>query len=137
MHPIEIIELWIVGVVIVSTVIIAVGSEGKLRKVAWVLTLVTFIGYGTFFVARPYWIDSQFEKEAGLIERYLEERYPDEKWTISRYDRRGGSPYSYRIEVTFKSETDIKYFYHVGSKDKIYQYGLRGGSPSDAWHWER
>ncbi|MDF2608214.1 MAG: hypothetical protein K0S34_2412 [Bacillales bacterium] len=116
----------IVGVVIAVIVIHTFFFKGKIRKIGMVLAVVIIIAYSILFVARPFWIDAQINKKVDLIRPYLEERYPDEKWTISTVDHRyfknkHKSPYT--ISVTFKSEPDVTYFYHVGSKDNIKQGG--------------
>lgn len=126
MRLIEIFELIIVGVVILSAVIIAIFSKGRWRKTGWIIAVVIFVAYSIFFVARPFWIDAQINKKVKLIKPYLEERYPHEKWNISTVDHRDykqkhNNPYI--ISVTFKSEPDVTYRYQVKSKDNIKQHG--------------
>ncbi|MGD6994032.1 hypothetical protein [Sutcliffiella horikoshii] len=124
MHPTEIIELMIVGVIIVSILIIAFFLKGRWRKTGWSLALVILVAYSIFFGARPFWIDSQIDKKVQLLRPYLEERYPDEEWTISTVPhRKDGFKHRnpYYIGVVFESEPDVTYDYWVESKDNIYQ----------------
>lgn len=126
MHPTEIIELMILGIVIVSIVIIAIFLKGRWRKVGWLLTLVIFVAYCIFFVVRPFWIDAQIDKKVKLLRPYLEEHYPDEEWTISTVPHRiDGFKHlnPYFIDVFFESEPEVIYKYWVESKDKINQKG--------------
>jgi Zn-dependent protease with chaperone function len=134
MRPIEIVELMIVGVVIVGVVIVGVVIvviiiislflKEKLQKIALALALVVITAYSIFYVVRPFWIDTQINRKVELIEPYLVEHFPGEKWIITTVDHRyfknkHKSPYT--ISVTFKSEPDVTYDYTVESKDNIYQ----------------
>lgn len=124
MHPTEIIELMSVGVIIVSILTIALFLKGRWRKTGWTLALVILVAYSIFFVARPFWIDAQIDKKVQLLRPYLEERYPDEEWTISTVPHReDGFKHRnpYYIGVVFESEPEVTYDYWVESKDNIYQ----------------
>ncbi|MGD6781956.1 hypothetical protein ACQCU1_20925 [Sutcliffiella horikoshii] len=124
MHPTEIKELMIVGVIIVSILIIAIFLKGKWRKAGWLFALVLLVAYCIFHVVRPFWIDAQIDKKVSLLRPYLEERYPDEEWTISTLPhRKDGFKHRnpYYIGVVFESEPEVTYEYWVESKDNIYQ----------------
>jgi Ca2+/Na+ antiporter len=124
MHPTEIIELMVVGIIIVSILIIAFFLKGRWRKTGWLLALLIFASYCIFFLARPFWIDAQIEKKVQLLRPYLEERYPGEEWTISTVPhRKDGYKHlnPYYIGVVFESEPEVTYDYWVESKDNIYQ----------------
>ncbi|KMJ56668.1 hypothetical protein AB685_20600 [Bacillus sp. LL01] len=124
MHPTEIIELMIVGVVIMLIVIIATFLKGRWRKTGWLLALVILVAYCIFFVARPFWIDGQIDKKVQLLIPYLEEHYPDEEWTIFTvpHHKEGFKHRNpYYIGVVFENEPDVTYDYWVESKDNIYQ----------------
>ncbi|WP_404430495.1 hypothetical protein [Sutcliffiella horikoshii] len=124
MHPTEIIELMFVGVIIVSILIMALFLKGRWRKTGWSLALVILVAYCIFFVVRPFWIDAQIDKKVQLLRPYLEERYPDEEWSISTIPhRQNGFKHRnpYYIGVVFESEPDVTYDYWVESKDNIYQ----------------
>ncbi|WP_332651712.1 hypothetical protein [Lysinibacillus sp. 54212] len=126
MHPTEIIELMIIGIVMVSIVIIAIFLKGRWRKVGWLLALVIFVAYCIFFVSRPFWIDAKIDKKVELLCLYLEEHYPDEEWTISTVPhRKDGFKHlnPYFIDVVFESEPEVTYKYWVESKDEISQKG--------------
>ncbi len=124
MHPTEIIELMFVGGIIVSSLIVALFLKGRWRKTGWSLALVILVAYCIFFVARPFWIDAQIDKKVQLLRPYLEERYPDEEWTISTVPHREDG-YKHRnpyyIGVVFENEPEVTYDYWVESEDNIYQ----------------
>ncbi|PPA69939.1 hypothetical protein C4B60_13370 [Jeotgalibacillus proteolyticus] len=123
MYPTEIMEFTIVGIVIAVILMISFFFRKKMRKVGWASACVIFLAYSLFFIARPYWIDSQIKIKVELLEPYLEQNYPNEKWTIKtsahREDgHRSSNPYY--IGVIFENEQDVTYDYWV-EKDEIYQ----------------
>ncbi|EKN68842.1 hypothetical protein P9E76_14490 [Schinkia azotoformans] len=126
MHPAEIIKLTFVGIMITTIVIITLFFKGKWRKIGWLLALVTLTVYCAFYVVRPFWIDTQIDKKVKLIELYLFQRYPDEKWVISTvpYREEGFNHMNpYYINVVFESEPEVTYDYWAENKNNIYQIG--------------
>ncbi|MGD7054925.1 MULTISPECIES: hypothetical protein [Bacillaceae] len=124
MHPTEIIESMIVGLIIVSILFISFFFKSRWRKAGWLLALVILVAYCIFLVFRPFWIDAQIDKKVQLLRPYLEEHYPDEEWTISTVPHREeGFKHlnPYYISVVFENEPEVTYEYWVESKDDIYQ----------------
>ncbi|HHY74569.1 MAG TPA: hypothetical protein GX497_15360 [Bacillus bacterium] len=124
MHPTEIIELLTISAMITITVIITIFLKGSWRKIGWSLVFSILVAYCIFFVARPYWIDTQIDKKVNLLSSYLEQRYPNEKWLISTVPHReDGSKHlnPYYIGVIFENEPEVTYKYWVENKNNIYQ----------------
>ena len=124
MHPIEIIELMIVGFIISAIVIISLFLRGKWRKVSWSFALAVLVAYCLFYVVRPYWIDAQIDKKVELLKPYLKQHYPDESWEISIVPHREEgfeSQNPYYIQVVFESEPEVTYGYWVENENNIYQ----------------
>lgn len=78
LHPIEIIELMIVGGIILVILLASFILKGKWRKIIKVLAILFLVSFGIFYYVRPYWIDMQIEKKVGYIQIHLEEQYPGE-----------------------------------------------------------
>jgi hypothetical protein len=123
MHPKELIEVMIVGSVAVPVLIISLLLNGKWRKFGCLLALGIMVAYGTFYVARPFWIDAQINKKVEILKYHLEQRYRNEKWVISTVPYRQNKDKSmnpYLIRVVFQNEPEVTYYYRVESKDNIY-----------------
>ena len=124
MHPTEIIELMIDGIIIISFVVIAIFLKGRWRKTSWLLAAIILVAYCIFGVVRPFCIDAQIDKKVQLLRPYLEERYPDNDWTISTTPhRQDGYEHlnPYYIGVVFENEPGVTYYYWVENEDHIYQ----------------
>jgi hypothetical protein len=126
MHPKELIEVMIVGSVAVPVLIISLLLNGKWRKFGCLLALGIMVAYGTFYVARPFWIDAQINKKVEILKYHLEQRYPNEKWEIKTVPHREEgfkhlNPCN--IGVIFENEPEVTYYYRVESKDNIYTTG--------------
>ncbi|MDQ0166011.1 hypothetical protein [Bacillus horti] len=75
-----------------------------------------------FFVFRPYWIDYQIIEKMTMLEDYLEDRYPKEKWDITAIDHRTYRQYNpYHLIVAFESEPGWQYAYYVSSEGNVKQ----------------
>ncbi|MFJ8064587.1 hypothetical protein ACIQYS_08145 [Psychrobacillus sp. NPDC096426] len=124
MHPIEIIEFMIVGIVIAAVLTISLFLKGKYRKYGLLLSLVLTVGFGIFYVIRPYWIDAQINKKVEMLNGYLEEHYPNEEWEISTVPHReDGYEHlnPFYISVIFKNEPEVSYQYWVENETSVYQ----------------
>jgi hypothetical protein len=72
MHPIELIEVMIVGSVAVPVLIISLLLNGKWRKFGSLLALGIMVAYGIFYGLRPFWIDAQVAKKVEILKYHLE-----------------------------------------------------------------
>jgi hypothetical protein len=123
MHPIELIEVMIVGSVAVPILIISLLLNGKWRKFGCLLALGIMVAYGIFYGLRPFWIDTQVARKVEILKYHLEQRYRNEKWVISTVPYRQNKDKSmnpYLIRVVFQNEPEVTYYYRVESKDNIY-----------------
>jgi hypothetical protein len=126
MHPTQVIEFMVVGVVIAVIIIISFILKGNSRKFGLVFALVVLLAYCVFFIARPYWIDAQIEKKVKMLEPYLEQQYPNDEWMITTVPHReDGYKHlnAYYIGVVFEDEPEVTYHYWV-EKNNIYQISL-------------
>ncbi|RSK26282.1 hypothetical protein EJF36_05085 [Bacillus sp. HMF5848] len=122
MHPTEVIEFMIVGIVIAVIIIISFILKDNWRKFGLVCATVILLTYSVFFIARPYWIDAQIEKKVQMLEPYLEQQYPNEEWMITTVPHReDGYKHlnPYYIGVVFEDEPEVTYHYWV-KKNHIY-----------------
>ncbi|WP_088104831.1 hypothetical protein [Halalkalibacter urbisdiaboli] len=83
MHPTEVIEFMIVGIVIAVIIIISFILKGNWRKFGLVFATVVLLAYSVFIIVRPYWIDAQIDKKVEMLEPYLEQQYPNDEWKIT------------------------------------------------------
>lgn len=124
MHPTEIMELMIVSAVVFVILVISYLIKGKWKKVGWFFAGLIVVGYCIFYFARPYWIDWQIEQKVVLLEEYLVEQFPDEKWEIKTVPHREeGYKHlnPYYIGVIFERDPDVIYHYWVEDEDDIQQ----------------
>ncbi|ARK29699.1 hypothetical protein [Halalkalibacter krulwichiae] len=123
MHPTEVIEFMIVGIVIAIIIIISFILKGNWRMFGLVFATVILVAYSVFFTAHPYWIDVHIEKKVEMLEPYLEQQYPNEEWMITTVPHReDGFKHlnPYYIGVVFEDEPEVTYHYWV-EKNNIYQ----------------
>lgn len=123
MHPIEVIEFMVIGVIIGVLLLTSIFLKGKWRKRVWALVVLFLVTYIAFYIARPYWIDAQIDKKVELLKPHLEKQYPNENWTITTVPHREeGYKHlnPYYIGVVFEGEPEVTYHYWV-EKDNIYQ----------------
>ncbi|TXC92701.1 hypothetical protein FS935_00375 [Metabacillus litoralis] len=123
MHPTEVIEFIVVGVVIAVIILISFILKGNRRKFGLVFATVVLLAYSVFFIARPNWIDAQIEKKVEMLEPYLEQQYPNDEWIITTVPHKeDGYKHlnPYYIGVVFEDEPEVTYHYWV-EKNNIYQ----------------
>jgi hypothetical protein len=90
------------------------------------------------FAIRPYWIDHQVSRKTEQLNRYLEEKYPNQEWEISRQVSRQYNPY--HLQVRFKNEKGWIYIYSVANEKKIRQsvwIPPGGNSFEEGKHYEK
>lgn len=141
MHPIELIELMIVGGILFVILLVSFILKGKWRKIIQVLAILYLMSFGIFYFVRPYWIDMQIEKKVGYIQMHLEEQYPGETWgywTVPHREDGYEHMNSYQIGVIFDTEPEVKYIYFARDKDNIIQtgYSSQNELQSDLIHLE-
>ncbi|MCK0469971.1 hypothetical protein [Halalkalibacter sp. APA_J-10(15)] len=126
MHPTIWIEFIIVGLIIGIIIIVSRFLKKKRLKMGLLLITIILCLYTLFFFARPYWIDSQVNKQIVFLENYLIEQHPQQKWTITTVPHREeGYKHlnPYYIRVTFEDEPEVTYYYLVKNEDTVKQVG--------------
>ncbi|WP_339316082.1 hypothetical protein [Paenibacillus sp. FSL R10-2734] len=138
MHPITAIEIILSIVFVLVIFVIAVLLPMKVRKLSIIMASSLTVLLLLSFAIRPYWIDYQVARKTEQLNHYLENKYPDEEWEVSRQVGRQYDPYS--LEVRFKNEKGWIYIYSVVNENKIYQsvWIPAGGKSSDVGkHYEK
>lgn len=126
MHPVELIELMIVGGILLVVLLVSFIFKGIWRKIIQGFALLFWVSFVLFYFVRPYWIDIQIEKKLGYIQMHLEEQYPRETWeyrTVPHREDGYESSNPYYIGVIFGSEPQVEYKYFARNKSDIIQSG--------------
>lgn len=126
MHPVELIELMIVGGILLVILLVSFILKGKWRKIIQGLALLFLVSFVIFYFVRPYCIDMQIEKKIGYIQMHLEEQYPGETWeyrTVPHREDGYESSNPYYIGVIFDTEPQVEYKYFARNKSNIIQSG--------------
>lgn len=137
MHPITVIEITVSVVFLIVIFVAALLLPSKFKKLGIISALSITAIILSFFAIRPYWVDFQAAKKTEQLQRYLEEKYPDEQWDISRQTGRQYNPY--HINVTFNNENDWIYTYFVINENNICQRAWsspEGKFPDEGKHFE-
>lgn len=126
MHPVELIELMIVGGILLVILLVSFILKGKWRKIIQGLALLFLVSFVIFYFVRPYWIDMQIDKKIGYIQMHLEEHYPGETWeyrTVPHREDGYESSNPYYIGVIFDTEPQVEYKYFARNKSDVFQSG--------------
>lgn len=122
MHPTELIEHLLVVVIVFLIFASSYVFRGKWRQVIRTLAVLCVLAYGVFYAIRPSLIEERVAADVIILEDYLEERYPNEPFTVTTIPFRAEgfeSKNPYTIYVTFSSEPDTDYFYRVTDEGKV------------------
>ncbi|GGB67506.1 hypothetical protein [Fictibacillus barbaricus] len=128
MHPITVIEITATAVFISALFIIAlIVPKSKRRIGLYTASFITICILG-FFLIRPHWIHYQVSIKKEQLNTYLEQKYPGEKWKITRNIGRQYNPYHLLVE--FENEKGWVYYYFVKDANNIQQkgYGMPDGA---------
>ncbi|AIQ34984.1 hypothetical protein R50345_10435 [Paenibacillus sp. FSL R5-0345] len=119
MHPITAIEIIFSVVFVLILFGVALFLPHKIRKPSLIIVSSITVLLLLSFAIRPYWIDYQVSRKTEQLNHYLEERYPNQEWEISRQVGRQYNPY--HLQVRFKNEKGWIYIYSVVNEKKIHQ----------------
>jgi len=137
LHPITIFEIAAsIGFVMIMFVI-ALLLPKKVRKLSLCMSCSLTVLLLLLFVIRPYWIDYQVSNKTKQLNLYLEERYPNQEWEISRQVGRQYNPY--HLNVNFINEKGWTYTYSVVNEKNIFQSSWmppEGKFPDAGKHYE-
>jgi hypothetical protein len=135
MHPITVIEITASVAIVILLFAIALLVLKKARKISLLLASSLTLILIAFFAIRPYWINYQVSKKTEQLNRYLEQKYPNQKWEIKR---RAGRQYNpYHLDITFENEKGWIYTYSVRDDNTICQISLGvpdGKLPNEGKH---
>lgn len=137
MHPITAIEILLSVVVVLVIFVIAVLLPKRIRKISLFTACTLTVFLVISFAIRPYWIDYQVSRKTVQLNQYLEEKYPNQTWEISRQVGRQYNPY--HLQVRFENEQDWMYIYSVTNPNKIHQsvwIPAGGRFPDQGKHYE-
>lgn len=135
MHPITVIEITFSTIFLIIIFVTALSLPKKFKKSSLVIASSIAVLLLSFFALRPYWVDYQVSKKTEQLHHYLEEKYPNQEWTLSRNIGRNYNPY--HSNVVFEDEKGWTYTYSL--KETICQSGWsppKGKFPSEGKHFE-
>ncbi|MGO4344174.1 hypothetical protein AB4Z45_01615 [Paenibacillus sp. MCAF9] len=137
MHPITIFEIAASFGFVMIMFVIALLLPQKVRKLSLCMSCSLTVLLLLLFVIRPYWIDYQVTNKTKQLNLYLEERYPNQEWEISRQVGRQYNPY--HLNVNFINEKGWTYTYSVVNEKNIFQSSWmppEGKFPDAGKHYE-
>ncbi|WP_214824094.1 hypothetical protein [Exiguobacterium sp. s28] len=126
MHPIELIEHLMAAVMVTLIFAASYVFRGKWRTMIRLLAVICIIAYAVFYAIRPSLIEDRVAADVIILEDELEERYPNETFTVTTIPFRTEGYEStdpYTIYVTFSSEPDAEYYYRVTDQGEVEQRG--------------
>ncbi|QFT87656.1 hypothetical protein FIU87_03240 [Bacillus sp. THAF10] len=138
MHPITAIEIAVSVVFVIIIFVTAFLLPRRFRKRSVMVASSITIALLLFFAVRPFWVDYQVSKKTEYLELFLEEKYPDQEWKISRQIGRQYNPY--HLNVEFENEKNRIYTYSVVDEKNICQVAWmteEGHLLSEGKHFER
>jgi hypothetical protein len=136
-HPITVIEIMVTAAFIITIFVTAILMPKRIRKLSLIVSSSITVIVLSFFAIRPYWIDYQVSKKTEQLNHYLEGKYPDQEWEMSRNKGRQYNPYHLRVE--FENEKGWIYTYSVVDEKNICQSvwtPLEGSLPNEGEHFE-
>ncbi|MGM0842844.1 MAG: hypothetical protein ACQEWE_19080 [Bacillota bacterium] len=138
MHSITVIEMTVSAAFIIIIFAIAFLLPKKIRKLSIIAVSSITAILLSFFAIRPYWIDYQVSKKTERLNHFLEGKYPNQEWEISRQTGRQYNPYHLLVE--FENEKGWTYTYSVVDEKNICQNVWtppEGSFPNEGKHFER
>ncbi|GEL77424.1 hypothetical protein [Tenuibacillus multivorans] len=137
MDPISIIEISASIFFVIVIFVIALLLPSKVRKLSLVIAFSLTLLLLLFFAIRPFWVDYQVSVKTEQLNQYLEGKYPNQEWGISREVGRRYNPYD--LEVIFEKEQGWTYTYLVVNETNICQVGWsppEGKFPNEGKYFE-
>src|SRR5690625_3666100 len=125
LHPHEVIEYMIAAIIVCPFIIFAFFLYWKKRnKTGFYIATLVLIGVISFFIIRPFWIDSQIDKKSLVLEDYLQVKYPDAEWILSVQNfRKHKTVNPYYLLVYFSDDPNYTYYYYVDRRGQVEQVG--------------
>ncbi|MBS4197342.1 hypothetical protein [Lederbergia citri] len=137
LHPITVIEILASSIFIIALFVIAIFLPKRLRKMGLYIASLLMLLLLIFFAVRPFVHKYQFSQKKEYLHHYLVEKYPNERWEITKLE---GRQYNRNyLQVKFENESEWIYMYLVKDKKKIYQVVWSppdGKYPKEGLHYE-
>lgn len=125
------------GVFVCILFLIGLFLPNKIRKLGFIIAASISFILLVSFVVRPYWVDYQVSKKMEQLNQYLEKKYPNEQWEITRQIGRQYNPY--HLNVEFENENGWFYTYSMVDINTICQKSWappEGKFPGEGKHYE-
>ncbi|OCA92590.1 DUF3139 domain-containing protein [Pseudobacillus wudalianchiensis] len=112
MSPTTIIKLGMLTSVVLILSLSVLLFPKKRRKMIWIVLGLLLIGGMTFYNTRSFILQHQTNEFVQQLNKYLTQKYPNEKWGIEDKNMVEISPVGY-LHVIFESEPGVAYEYRI------------------------
>lgn len=118
-------ERFVLGVILFVLFMIAIFLRKRGRIVISILFVAILIGYWVFFGIREQVLQNRYEESSEIVDTYLQDKYPNETWTIDTLVEEGRKIRPTKVKVIFDNEQSVDYIYKVYEKNRVilYEYG--------------
>ncbi|WP_338655934.1 hypothetical protein V6B14_07130 [Sporosarcina psychrophila] len=118
-------ERFLLGVILFVLFLIAIFLRKRGRIVISLLFIAILIGYWVFYGIREQVLQNRYEESIEIVETYLQDKYPNETWTIDTIVEEGRKIRPTKVKVIFDNEQSVDYIYKVYEKNRVilYEYG--------------
>jgi len=72
-----------------------------------------------FFGTREQVLQNRYEESIEIVDTYLQEKYPNETWTIDTLVEEGRKIRPTKVKVIFDNEQSVDYIYKVSEKNRV------------------
>ncbi|QNK86848.1 DUF4229 domain-containing protein [Sporosarcina sp. resist] len=118
-------ERFLLGVILFVLFLIAIFLRKRGRIVISILFIAILIGYWVFYGIREQVLQNRYEESIEIVDTYLQDKYPNETWTIDTIVEEGRKIRPTKVKVIFDNEQSVDYIYKVYEKNRVilYEYG--------------
>ncbi|MET3656223.1 hypothetical protein MKY15_00375 [Sporosarcina sp. FSL K6-1540] len=118
-------ERFLLGVILFVLFLIAIFLRKRGRIVISLLFIAILIGYWVFYGIREQVLQNRYEESIEIVDTYLQDKYPNETWTIDTIVEEGRKIRPTKVKVIFDNEQSVDYIYKVYEKNRVilYEYG--------------
>lgn len=120
-------ERFLLGVILFVLFLIAIFLRKHGKIVISLLFIAILIGYWVFYDIREQVLQNRYEESIEIVDTYLQDKYPNETWTIDTIVEEGRKIRPTKVKVIFDNEQSVDYIYKVYEKNRVilYEYGYR------------
>lgn len=118
-------ERFLLGVILFVLFLIAIFLRKRGRIVISILFIAILIGYWVFYGIREQVLQNRYEESIEIVDTYLQDKYPNETWTIDTIVEEVRKIRPTKVKVIFDNEQSVDYIYKVYEKNRVilYEYG--------------